>query len=76
LSEIHRVLSSSGVYIAISYGAPAQRLRYLEKTDFSWTVTEHQVAKPTISATLMLATDDRDQPNVHYIYVCKKAVRS
>lgn len=76
LSEIYRVLGPNGVYIAISYGAPAQRLRYLEKPEFAWNVTEHQVAKPTISATLMLATDDRDQPNVHYIYVCKKGGRT
>jgi ubiquinone/menaquinone biosynthesis C-methylase UbiE len=76
LSEIYRVLTASGVYIVVSYGVPEHRLRYLAKPEFEWDVTTHQVAKPMISTTAALATDDRDQPNVHYIYTCKKRGRS
>ena len=72
LAEIYRVLAPTGVYIAISYGQPPHRYPYLDKQEFNWEITVHQVQKPTISSTAALATDDRDQPNVHYIYVCKK----
>mmetsp|Transcript_18893 Transcript_18893/g.34201 ORF Transcript_18893/g.34201 Transcript_18893/m.34201 type:complete len:210 (-) Transcript_18893:4930-5559(-) len=72
LSEIYRILTATGVYIVVSYGVPEHRMRYLNKPEFEWDVTVHQVAKPMISTTAALATDDRDQPNVHYIYTCKK----
>lgn len=72
LSEVHRVLKHNGVYFVISYGQPPTRIPFLEKNEFDWDVTVQQVAKPTISTTAALATDDRDQPNVHFIYICKK----
>ena len=31
LSEIHRVLTPSGIYIVVSYGTPENRLCYLDK---------------------------------------------
>jgi ubiquinone/menaquinone biosynthesis C-methylase UbiE len=60
LSEIHRVLKHNGVYFVISYGQPPTRLPFIEKPEFDWDVTVQQVAKPTISTTAALATDDRD----------------
>jgi ubiquinone/menaquinone biosynthesis C-methylase UbiE len=51
LSEIHRVLSAQGVYICISYGVKETRLKYFAKADYSWTVFQHMVAKPTISTS-------------------------
>jgi ubiquinone/menaquinone biosynthesis C-methylase UbiE len=72
LSEVYRVLSPTGVYILISYGQPQHRYPYIDKPEFNWEIIVHQVQKPTISTTAALATDDKDQPNVHYIFVCKK----
>mmetsp|Transcript_22009 Transcript_22009/g.21701 ORF Transcript_22009/g.21701 Transcript_22009/m.21701 type:complete len:159 (-) Transcript_22009:30-506(-) len=72
ISEVYRVLSPTGVYVAITYGQPPHRYPYLDKSEYNWEITVHQVQKPTIASTAALATDDRDQPNVHYLYVCKK----
>ena len=72
ISEVYRVLSPTGVYIVVSYGQPPHRYPYLDKPEFNWEITVHQVQKPTIASNAALATDDKDQPNVHYIYVCKK----
>jgi ubiquinone/menaquinone biosynthesis C-methylase UbiE len=71
LGEIHRVLTPTGTFLCISYASPEFRMRHLEK--FDWQVTVHQVPKPPISATAVLASEDPDFPNVHFIYACKKA---
>ena len=72
LSEIYRVLAPTGVYVVISYGQPPHRYPLLGQAEFNLEITVHQVQKPTISSTAALVTDDRDQPNVQYIHVCKK----
>lgn len=72
LTEVYRTLTPTGAYICISYGQPSHRYPYLDKPEFNWEITVHQVQKPAISSTAALATDDRDQPNVHYIYVCRR----
>eukprot|EP00742_Colponemidia_sp_Colp-10_P000659 GILJ01000718.1.p1 GENE.GILJ01000718.1~~GILJ01000718.1.p1 ORF type:complete len:211 (+),score=25.02 GILJ01000718.1:72-704(+) len=72
LSEIYRVLAPNGVYIIVSYGQPAHRLNHLDREDLLWKVTYTTVAKPTISTTAALASDDKDSPNVHYVYRCQK----
>mmetsp|Transcript_24214 Transcript_24214/g.28183 ORF Transcript_24214/g.28183 Transcript_24214/m.28183 type:complete len:222 (+) Transcript_24214:47-712(+) len=72
LSEINRVLSPKGVYICISYGIPDHRLLYLEKPEFDWKVTRETIPKPTISTSVTISSEDKDSPQVHYIYICKK----
>jgi hypothetical protein len=72
ISEIHRVLGKSGVYIAVSYGQPEFRLSYLEKPEYEWSVKVQQVAKPTIASSISIASDEKETPNVHYVYVCRK----
>jgi len=73
LSEIYRVLVPNGVYIMISYGAPDHRLHYLKKPDLHWKVLpEATVFKPTISTSIAASGQDKDSPNYHYIYICKK----
>jgi len=73
ISEVYRVLSPTGVYVVVSYGQPPNRLIFLDKPDlYNWDVEVKTVAKPTIASTAPLATDDKDMPNVHYIYLCKK----
>jgi len=73
LSEVHRVLAPNGVYILISYGTPDHRAHYLKKPELHWKVyPEQQVHKPTISTSIAVSNEDKDSPNYHYIYICKK----
>jgi EEF1A lysine methyltransferase 4 len=39
ISEVHRVLAPTGIYIVISYGLPEHRLAYLEKAEYDWYLT-------------------------------------
>lgn len=72
ISEIYRVLNQSGVYIIISYGQPEYRLSYLEKPEFEWIVKVQQIPKPTITSSISIASEDKESPNVHYVYICRK----
>ena len=72
LNEIYRVLSPSGVFICISYGIPEQRESYFKNSNYDWDYTYHTVAKPTISTSAVVSTEDKDPKNFHYIYVMKK----
>lgn len=72
ISEVYRVLSQNGVYIIISYGQPEYRLSYLEKPELEWTVKVQQIPKPTITSSISIASEDKDSPNVHYVYICRK----
>ena len=72
ISEIYRVLKKTGVYIIVSYGQPEYRLNYLEKPEYEWTVKVQQIPKPTITSSVSIASEDKDTPNVHYVYVCRK----
>ena len=75
LSEVHRVLAPNGVYILISYGTPDHRAHYLKKPELHWKVyPEQQVHKPTISTSIAVSNEDKDSPNYHYIYICKKVI--
>ena len=58
----------------ISYGQSDYRLPYLEKSEFNWDVKCDKVNKPTISTSITIQADDKDTPNVHFIYTCKKKV--
>lgn len=59
ISEVHRVLGKNGVYVAISYGQPEFRLTYLEKPEYEWNVKVQQIAKPTISSSISIASDEK-----------------
>ena len=84
LSEIYRVLSPNGVYICISYGVPDQREHYFRnvstptphalQSNYDWEPQIHKVAKPTISTSAVVTTEDKDPKNFHYIYVMRKKV--
>lgn len=70
--EVARVLKPGGVFIVVSYGAPENRLSYLEG-DYGWFVSVQTIQKPTINtAGLPEAAGGGDSSNVHYVYVCKK----
>jgi len=73
LSEVYRVLAPKGVYILVSYGTPDHRTHYLKKPDLHWEVLPEQtVFKPTISTSIAVSNEDKDSPNYHYIYICRK----
>jgi ubiquinone/menaquinone biosynthesis C-methylase UbiE len=74
LSEVYRVLSPTGVYICISYGIPEQRNAYFQNPNFDWEVQVHKVAKPTISTSAVVAKEEKNEKNFHYIYVMRKKV--
>jgi ubiquinone/menaquinone biosynthesis C-methylase UbiE len=76
ISEIYRVLGPAGVYICVSYGQADYRMCYLDKPEYDWSVTIQQVTKPTISASITVASEDKDTPNVHFIYICQRGKRS
>ena len=76
ISEVYRVLSETGVYFIVSYGQTEYRLPYLQKPEFNWNVKVHQVAKPTIASSVTVAVDDKDSPNVHFVYICTKSSKS
>ena len=72
LNEIYRVLSPNGVYICISYGFPDEREPYFRNSAFDWELDTHRVAKPTISTSAIVSSEDKDPKNFHYIYVMRK----
>eukprot|EP00343_Euplotes_focardii_P008133 CAMPEP_0205819096 /NCGR_PEP_ID=MMETSP0206-20130828/1304_1 /ASSEMBLY_ACC=CAM_ASM_000279 /TAXON_ID=36767 /ORGANISM="Euplotes focardii, Strain TN1" /LENGTH=212 /DNA_ID=CAMNT_0053112227 /DNA_START=23 /DNA_END=661 /DNA_ORIENTATION=+ len=74
LNEIYRVLSPTGVYICISYGIPDTRESYFRNNAFDWELHTHKVAKPTISTSAIVSSEDKDPKNFHYIYVMRKTV--
>lgn len=76
ISEVYRVLSPKGVYFIVSYGQSEYRLPYLEKPEYDWSVKVSQVAKPTIASSITIASDDKDAPNVHFIYICTKGTKN
>lgn len=74
LMKISRVLKPGGVYICISYGQPQHREKLLKKSELGFDVTVSKIAKPTISTSIQLSNDDRDYPNLHFVYICAKRV--
>lgn len=74
LAEIYRVLSPTGVYICITYGLPDQRQDYFRKPEFFWNMSTHKVTKPTISTSTVVANEDKNEKNFHYIFVLRKQV--
>ncbi|KAL4441978.1 hypothetical protein ABPG74_003729 [Tetrahymena malaccensis] len=76
LTNISNVLTPTGVYICISYGQPDHRMLYLDKPKYGWSIQVEQVHKPTISTSIQLTSEDKDSPNVHFVYICKKGAVS
>lgn len=72
LSEVSRVLKPGGYLVYISYGQPQYREALLKRSEFGFSVETHKVFKPTVSTSINISSDDRDLPNVHFVYICKK----
>ncbi|XP_010270938.1 PREDICTED: methyltransferase-like protein 13 [Nelumbo nucifera] len=88
LEEVGRVLKNKGVYILITYGAPAYRLSLLRDLHL-WTIKLHVIEKLVAERSLEhkkweltepVPLDEGGSveavlgknPEVHYIYVCTK----
>ena len=72
LKQIHRVLAPNGVYICISYGVQQQRMHYFQNSEFNWTVSHYQVAKPTISTSAAVNAQQHEDRNFHWVYIMRK----
>ena len=70
VKEVARVLKPGGVFIIVSFGAPENRLSYLEG-EYGWSVTVSAIPKPSISAA-GLAEASHDPSQSHYVYVARK----
>jgi ubiquinone/menaquinone biosynthesis C-methylase UbiE len=73
LKEVARVLKPGGVFVAISYGTPENRLQYFEGEEYNWRLTMKTVPKPIISATGQL--DAADPTQNHFVYILLKNQR-
>lgn len=72
LLKISKVLKPGGVYICVSYGQPQHREKLFKKAELGFEVAVHKIAKPTISTSITISNDDKDYPNLHFVYVCHK----
>lgn len=75
LDEIYRVLAPNGVYICVSYGVKESRTPYFQKKQYDWSVFHHMVAKPTISTSTVVATENKDEKNFHWVYIMRKEAK-
>jgi ubiquinone/menaquinone biosynthesis C-methylase UbiE len=72
LAEVSKVLKPGGVFICISYGQPQHREHLFNQPELDFSVTVQKISKPTITTSITIANDDRDYPNLHFVYICKK----
>lgn len=75
LSEIHRVLSPTGVYICITHGEEKQRKKYLKNVKkYNWDRIKHMVQKPGIGNNVkeLKVPKEDDKKNFHFVYICRK----
>jgi ubiquinone/menaquinone biosynthesis C-methylase UbiE len=66
MSEIYRVLAPGGKYVAISFGDPEHRKKYIETQPWE-TIHIDKIPKPTMGAN-----DEGDVKNFHYVYTMTK----
>ena len=45
VAEMYRVLKPGGAFLVCSYGLPATRQAYFEKTGYDWTVSATKIRK-------------------------------
>ncbi len=43
--------------------------------EFEWQVSTQTIPKPTISTSVTIAAEDKDAPNFHYVYICRKVYK-
>lgn len=76
LAEISRVLSSNGVFVCVSHGHPNTRLNVLDRSEYGWTVSVHNVPKPMLKLMkdhiITEGTGEGEERVFHYVYICVK----
>lgn len=76
LGEISRVLSSNGVFACVSHGHPNTRLNVLDRAEYAWTVSVHNVPKPMLKLMkdhiITEGTGEGEERVFHYVYICVK----
>ena len=78
LSEVHRILKDTGVYICISREVEKKRKKHLKNVaKFNWKVQKTPIQKPIMGAQParpMRVPDFDDKKNFLFIYTCQKQV--
>lgn len=64
VGEVARVLKPGGTFIIVSFGAPENRLSYLEG-DYGWQVTVHSIPKPTVNTAGLPEVNSSDPSQQH-----------
>ncbi len=73
MKEIFRVLTVGGVYVLITYGLPDQRQNFLQHDKLDWKILDPiKIDKPIISTSISLSPEDKEAPDEHYIFLCRK----
>lgn len=62
LKECQKVLKVGGIYMAVSYGEPPNRLEHFKREYLSFDLKQFSITNPY----------KEEQENTHYIYVCTK----
>lgn len=65
--EVYRVLKPQGKFIMVSHAKKQQRLNYLSKPEFRWSIDTQKLTRPSFDA---LPLDD--DASYHYMYICEK----
>lgn len=65
MKEVQRTLKENGVYMAISYGKPENRMLHFEREHLDLDISVFTVKKDS-------ELDNHDLDKIHYVYICKK----
>ena len=76
LRECQRVLKTHGIYIAISYGVPANREFHFKRRHLKFDVVTVPIVKNSYGhdSVSHITLPDTESIQTHYAYVCKKQV--
>ena len=81
LNNIWSCLEPNGYYLVFSYGAPEDRINYLQEKDLVLDIKVKCVKKPSLKVALEGGEQDldikdyeegTDPGDCHFVYICKK----
>ena len=70
MSEVQRVLKTDGVYMAISYGRPENRIFHFERPNLDF------AAKQFVLYPADCATEEEKTDKSHFVYLCTKGSKA
>jgi len=62
MKDCQRILKTGGIYMAISYGEPKNRLLHFYRSHLKFEVTHEKLER----------TNDQGKKSIHWIYICRK----